>query len=196
MPADDIFELGVDMTHAGQNVSNVHHFKQIGADGTGTWQDALLQIWQDNYKALLKALMVTAVEIIQVKVRKLFPTQTQQQALAVAENGTVLDTGLPPHAAALVRQRAIPTGRKGTGGVKIVGVPTQEVEDGRITVSYRNQLESYGNVSEADITDPTSGYVMRSGVLSKVDNSFRSIVKSMATPRIVTVHSRQINVGD
>ncbi len=195
MPANDIFELQVNMTHSGQNVTNVHHFIQVGVDGTGTWQDALKQIWLDNYKDILRALMVVAVNIVEIKLRKLFPVQTQQTASNIGEAGLVLTTGMPTHAAALIRQRATPSGRKGTGGVKICGVPIAEVDEGKISESYRDDMLTYGNISESDITDGGSGYTFRSGVLSNVDNVLRKIVKSMPTPRIVTVHSRQIGVG-
>jgi len=196
MPANDVFELTVDMTHNGQNLANVHHFTQIGGDGTGTWQDALKQIWIDSYRAALKAMMVTAVNIVQIKVRRLFPTQTQSTTTAIGEAGDIIGVGLPTHAAVLLRQRGFPTGRKGTGGVKICGVPIGAQTAGRLSSAAAALVKTYGDVSESDITDGGSNYTMRAGVLSNVDNVLRKIQKSIVTPRIVTVHSRQVNVGD
>lgn len=195
MPANDIFELNVDMTWAGQNCVNVHHFIQKGVDGTGTWQAGLLAVWNANYKAPLLAMMVTAVEIVQIRMRRLLPTQTQQTITAVGENGDILDTGVPTHCAVLLRQRGFPTGRKGTGGVKLCGLPDSAVLNGKLTVAAAALVTTYGNVSEADVVDGASGYSFRSGVLSQVDDSFRAIEKSQVTPRVVTVRSRQIGVG-
>lgn len=195
MPASDIFELNVDMTWNGQNCVNVHHFTQVGADGSGTWQAALQSVWEDNYKAPLLDMMVTAVLVVQTRMRRLFPTQTQQTIVSVAENGDLLDIGVPTHCAVLLRQRGFPTGRKGTGGVKLCGAPAGEVLNGRITVAHAAKVATYGNVSEANIVDGATGYTFRSGVLSQVDDVFRAIEKSQVTPRVVTVHSRQIGVG-
>ncbi len=195
MPADDVFELNIDMTISGQNVVNVHHFIQSGVDGTGTWQDALLSVWQDNFKTPLRNCMVQAVTIVQTRMRRLQPTQTQQTIVLDGAIGDILSPALPPHLAVLLRQRAFPTGRKGTGGVKIVGIPDTGVADGRLNEAYKNLVATYGDVSEADITDGATGYTFRAGVLSQVDNVFRAIEKSQVTPRVVTVHSRQIGVG-
>ena len=195
MPADDVFELNVDMTWGGQNCVNVHHFIQVGGDGTGTWQAALLSVWEDNYKALLLDMMVTAVNIVQVRMRRLLPTQTQQTITTVGETGDILAIGVPTHCAVLLRQRGFPTGRKGTGGVKLCGLDETEVLNGRITVAQAAKVTAYGNVSESNITDGATGYVFRSGVLAQSDDTFRAIEKSQVTPRVVTVRSRQKGVG-
>lgn len=196
MAANDVFELSVDMDFGQQNCVNVHHFIQNGVDGTGIWQDALTSVWEDSYEASFLALMTTAVNVVQLRMRRLLPTQTQQTIVSVGELGTHLGASLPTHLACLLRQRGFPTGRKGTGGVKICGVPTSEVLNGKITVAYAAKVTTYGNISEADIVDGATGYSFRSGVLAQSDDTFRAIEKSQVTPRIVTVHSRQIGVGD
>lgn len=195
MPVDDIFELNVDMTIGGQNCVNVHHFIQRDVDGTGSAIDALSAVWTADYKTSLLALMVSTVNIVQLRIRHLLPIQTQQTIIAVGSVGTHAGQALPTYLATLLRQRGFPTGRKGTGGVKIVGTPHGEVLNGRITVAYAAKVTTYGNISEADVTDAGSGYVFRSGVLAQSDGSFRAIEKSQVTPRVVTVHSRQIGVG-
>lgn len=195
MPALDIFELSVDMTYQGQNVVNVHHKQQIGADGTGTWQASLLTNWQVAYKPRLRAVMTAGINIVQVRMRRLFPTQTQQTITTINEFGLHAGDGMPPHCAALLRQRGQTTGAKGCGGVKFCGVPNQVVLNGKITVAYAALMELYGDQDESDITDGATGYTFRGGVLSQVDNVFRKILKCYATPRVVTVHSRQIGVG-
>ena len=194
MALGDIFELNVDMLFEGQNCVNVHHVIQTSTDGTGTWQVALLGIWTANMEANLLACMVDQVEIVQVRMRRLFPTQTQQTITPRASFGSIAADPLPPHACALIRQRGIPTGRKGTGGVKIIGVPRTLVFDGRITTGYAAILETYAGPMEQDFVHG-SGYEFHYGVLSQVDDSFRAIEKIRATPRIVTVRSRQIGVG-
>lgn len=195
MPANDVYELSVDMTYGGQNIVNVHHFVQNGVDGTGTWQDALMQVWTDNFKGPLSDLMVGTVTIVQVRMRRLKVGQTQQTTVAVGLAGQIMSNGLPTHCAVLIRQRAFPTGRKGTGGVKITGVPIDNVENGQIDLALATLCQTYANISEEDITDPGSGFDFRAGVLSQVDDVFRAIEKSQVTPRVVTVQSRQIGVG-
>jgi len=56
-------------------------------------------------------------------------------------------------------------------------------------------MVAWGDVAESDQTDATSGFVFRSGVFRPSDGTIRKIVKSFATPRLVTVRSRQIGVG-
>lgn len=194
MPLGDIFELNVDMLFEGQNCVNVHHVLQTTADGTGTWQAALLNRWTTDMEANLLACMVDQVEIVQVRMRRLFPTQTQQTITPRGSFGGIAADPLPPHCCALIRQRGIPTGRKGTGGVKIIGVPRTLVFDGRITTGYAAILETYSLPMEAELVDG-SGYKFRYGVLAQSDDTFRSIEKTRATPRVVTVRSRQIGVG-
>ena len=195
MPADDIFERSVDMTYQGQNCVNVEHLQQIGADGTGTWQASLLTNWQVAYKPRLKNVMVAGVNIVQVRMRRLFATQTQQTITTINEAGDHLGDGMPGHCAALLRQRGETTDQKGCGGIKFVGVPNQVVLNGKIVVAYAALMELYGDQDESDITDGATGYTFRGGVLSQIDDVFRKILKCYATPRVVTVHSRQIGVG-
>lgn len=196
MAAGDIFELSVDQTYTGQNGVNVHHFTQVGADGTGDARTALFNVWNDNYRAALIAIIIADVNIVQVRIRRINPTQTQSLITAVGETGTRTNPGLPPHCAVLVRQRGFSTGRKGTGGTKIWGVSANQVANGRIDTLEADLYTAWGDLSESDITDGGTGYKFRAGVFSASDSSFRVIEKSQVTPRVVTVHSRQIGVGD
>lgn len=195
MPALDIFERSTDMTYGGQNVVNVEHLQQIGADGTGTWQASLFTNWDVAYKPRMRNLMTAQVNIVQVRMRRVLPTQTQQTTTTVNEAGLHAGDGMPPHIASLLRQHGETTGRKGTGGIKFTGIPNTEVLNGRITVAYAALMELYGDQDESDITDGATGYTFRGGVLSQVDDVFRKILKSYATPRVVTVYSRQRGVG-
>lgn len=195
MAAGDLYEFNVDMTYGGQNCVNVHHFVQNGPDGSGLAQVALHAMWLAVYRTPLRAIMTNEVNIVQTRIRRLQPTQTQQTITAVGSLGTHTGTALPPHAACLLRQRGTPSNRKGTGGVKIVGVPEGQVLAGVLEVAYAALVQTYGDVSESDQTDGGTGYVWRSAVYSIIDNTARLIEKSKVTPRIVTVHSRQIGVG-
>jgi hypothetical protein len=127
--------------------------------------------------------------------RRLFPTQTQQTITARGSFGGIAGDGMPTHCAALLRQRGITLGAKGIGNVKIAGVPRAVVANGRITAAQAALYTTYGEVSEAAIVDGATGYGFHSGVLSQIDDSFTVIEKSVATPRVVTVHSRQKGVG-
>lgn len=196
MPDGDLYEMNVDLTYAGQNCVNVHHFLQIGADGTGDPRSALHQMWFLKYSAKLQTIMVADVTIVQTRIRQLKPIQTQTLITSAGFAGTHTGDALPPHAACLLRQRGFPTGRKGTGGMKIVGVPTSEVKQGIIEVAYAALVQTYGDLSESNQADGTTGFNWRSCVFSQIDGVPRLIEKSKVTPRIVTVHSRQIGVGD
>lgn len=195
MPAGDIMELTVDQTYAGQNIANVHHFLQIGPDGTGTWQNALKDIWTAFFEDKFLDMVIDTLEVIQIRLRRLLPTQTQSSIIARGVPGNITGDGLPPHAATLVRQYGEGADRKGTGGSKIAGVPEAAIEEGRISAAQAALMVAWGDVAESDQTDATSGFVFRSGVFRPSDGTIRKIVKSFATPRLVTVRSRQIGVG-
>lgn len=196
MADQDIFELNVDQRYAGQDVTNVHHFQQQGADGTGPWQTALTSVWSSFYEAVFLNMVINTLEIVQIRLRQLLPTQTQQTISARASFGAIVGDGLPPHCCTLIRQHGEGGTRKGTGGSKITGVPRANVESGRINNAMRILMGLWGDVSENNQTDVATGYVFRSGVFRPADGSFRKIVKSFPTPRIITVRSRQIGVGD
>lgn len=195
MAADDVFAVSLDTQYNGQNCVNVLHFIQIGADGTGTWQAALLSVWEDNFKVPWIALMVGGVNIVQVRMRRLIPTQTQQTITNIGTVGAHTGAGMPTHAAALLRQRGLTTDEKGTGGQKIVGVPVTEVANGRISKAYSDLMVAYGQEGEVDITDGTSQFKFRQVIYNVPLKSSRKVIHSDGTPRIVTVHSRQLGVG-
>ena len=195
MPDGDVFELSVDLQNAGQNMVNVHHFEQIGTDGTSSWQIALDAVWNLEFRPKFLAVFVTAVAVVQLRMRRIEPTQTQQTIFPIGDNGDILDVGLPTHSAAIVRQYAEPSGRKGIGQVKVTGVPMLQVDEGRVTAAYATDLNAYGAVFDKQFTDAASGYTFVSSVYSQIDNVARRILKAGATSRIKTVHSRQRGVG-
>jgi len=61
MPAGDIYELSVDAQYNGQNVTNVMHMVQIGADGSGDARVAVNAIWVGVFDAPQRVLQVTSV---------------------------------------------------------------------------------------------------------------------------------------
>jgi len=195
MPANDIMELTVDQTYAGQNITNVHHFQQLGPDGTDIWQIALKSIWTALFEPAFLAMVIDTLEVIQIKLRRLLPIQTQQSIFARGTFGTIAGDGLPPHAATLVRQYGEGADRKGTGGSKIAGVPEAAIEEGRISAAQAALMVTWGDLAEVDHTDGVTGYTFRSGVFRPADGTIKKIIKSFATPRIITVRSRQIGVG-
>lgn len=195
MADGDIYELTVDQTYGGQDISNVHHFVQIGTDGTGGARQALADIWENEFKVAFLALVVDVLNVVQLRVRKLFPTQTQQYIQAIGETGTYVQTGLPPQQCAILRQHGTRSGSKGTGHMKISGVPITEVESGRVTAAYATQMNTLGTVYANAQTDAPSGFVFHSCVLGVSDDVAREIQKAGGTSRIKTVYSRTIGVG-
>ena len=198
MADGDIYEVNVDQTYAGQNLTNVLHFEQDGTDGTGTARDALEDIWTDNFKVPHLALLVDSLVITQLRIRKLFPTQTQQQILSVAAAGTVVAIGLPPQQCAILGQKAVKggaKGRRGAGHMKISGVPVAATSNGRVDVAYAGEMNTLGLVFIAKLTDIPTGYTFDSVVLSAIDDVPRVIEQSGSTSRIRTVYSRTIGVG-
>lgn len=198
MPDGDIFELNVDHTYNGQNLTNVLHFEQDGTDGSGSNLEALELVWFDNFRVPHKALLVDSVNIVQLRARRLFPTQTQQRLLAINESGDVAEIGLPPQQCAILSQkgeRGGPKGRRGAGHMKISGVPITEVDTGRVSAAYATLMNTLGLVFMAKLTNPISGFTFDSVTLSTVDDVARVIEQSFSTSRIRTVYSRSIGVG-
>jgi len=196
MPSNDIYELTVRQLINSQNVSNVHHFKQSGADGSGTGEFALDTIWNAAFKPFYLAVCVNVLQVVDLSIRKIRPVQTQPTVFPVAEFGTDVAAGYPTHSCVILRQFATPAGRKGTGHMKIPSPPITGVNEGRINLVYATQLKVLGDSYEAQHTDVASGYTFDPVVYSQVDNVGRKILKSVPAVRVRTCHSRQIGVGD
>lgn len=195
MPDGDIYELTVDQTFSLQNISNVHHFVQIGTDGSGNAREALGDVWETEFKAAFLALVVADLTVVQLRIRRILPTQTQQFITPIIEDGDVAFNGLPPQQCAILRQLGTRSGRKGTGHMKISGVPVTSVENGRITAAYATDMNTLGDVYAETHTDAGTGFTFRAIVLGTSDNVAREIQKAGSTSRIKTVYSRTIGVG-
>jgi hypothetical protein len=199
MPDGDIYECNVDQTFNGQNLTNVLHFAQVGTDGTGTAREALADIWEANYQNPHRDLLVPAVEIVQLRIRKVLPTQTQQFFDVLNKPGTAVGDGLPPQQCAILAQKGTrggPGGRRGAGHMKISGVPISAQDEGRINVAYSDLMNILGIVFKGLHVDIPTGYTFESVILSMVDSVGRKIIESQSTSRIRTVYSRSIGVGD
>lgn len=198
MADQDVYELNVDQTYNGQNLTNVLHFKQDGTDGQGSARVALGDVWKDNFRVPHLNLLVAGITIVQLRIRKLRPTQTQQLLVPIGEIGGVIELGLPPQQCAILSQkgeRGGPQGRRGAGHMKISGVPITVVDTGRINAAYGIQMNTLGAVFEAKLTDVASGFTFDSVTLSLKDLVARVITLSGETSRIRTVYSRSIGVG-
>lgn len=194
MAKDDIYELTVRSIINQQNVVNVHHFKQSQDDGSGSALDALDEIWNAAFKTEFLELLVDTLQVVDISIRRIKPTQTQPTVFAVGSFGTTAIAGLPTHCCAIVRQQAQPDGRKGTGHVKIPAPPITAVESGRVNAAYATLLNTYAENFEAEQV-ATSGYRFDPSVYSQVDNVARKILKARGLARVKTCHSRQIGVG-
>lgn len=198
MPEGDIYEVNVDQTYNGQNLVNVLHFIQDGTDGSGSAREALGDIWVDNFQLPHLALMVTNVTIVQLRIRKLLPTQTQQFLRTINATGSQIESGLPPQQCAIISQkgqRGGPKGRRGAGHMKVSGVPLGATDAGRVNLNYATDMNTLGLVFADKLTDMATGFTFDSCVLSAVDSVARVIVHSGSTSRIRTVYSRSIGVG-
>jgi hypothetical protein len=198
MADGDIFELNIDQTYNGQQMTNVLHFKQDGTDGSGSVLVALGNVWVVNMQSLHLALLVSSLNVDQLRIRKLFPTQTQQFLQAVNLPGDALGDGLPPQQCAILSQQATrggPGGRRGNGHMKVSGVPITAQDSGRINNAYGADMVALGAQFQAKLTDIPTGFTFDSVVLSMVDDVARVIVGSGPTSRIRTVYSRSIGVG-
>ncbi len=193
MPDGDVYQLSTDLTYNGQNCVNVFHFEQNGTDGTGDPRQDLTDVFNFTYATLFRGLMTVGVQFVQIRVRRLIATKTQTLINTVGSAGTHSGGGMPTHAAALVRQRGeTPLARRGTGGLKIVGVPFTVVAAGRLTAAYAGLMQTFGALGEVDHT--LTAWTWRQCILSG-GNVARIIEHTSVAPRIVTVRSRQIGVG-
>ncbi len=196
MADGDIYELTVRQTLNSQNISNVHHFKQVGDDGTGTAEFALDAIWNAGFKDLYKQVVTLLTFITDLSIRQIQTVQTQPTVFPVAESGDDVSTALPTHCCAILRQKAEPDGRKGSGHMKIAGPPITAANEGRINLVYATLLKALGDAYESQHTDVASGYSFDPVVYSQVDQVGRKILKSTPLTRLRTCHSRQVGVGD
>lgn len=196
MPAGDIYELNVDQQIAGQDITNVYHFKQIGADGTGDAREAVDAMWDTVFKGAYLACVTDQTTLDQYRVRRISPTTTQSQITTAVGTGVETGEGLPTQSCAILRCAALPSGRKGTGHVKISGVLMDFISQGRIDTALEALMVTFGALMESNQTDAGSGYVFRQVVWSIIDSVARDILSARPTARIKTVHSRQIGVGD
>jgi len=193
MPANDVFELSIDATYNGQQMTNVMHFIQVGTDGTGDARTALLNVWLSFFDPGQRALQVPAVVHSQDRCRRILPTQTQTLIVANVGVGLATGNGIPQNQCAILRMYATPAGRKGVGHQKLYGVRDTGVRDGRIDDAFFGLASTYGDVFEADQTD-ISGFVFRAGVLG-LDSVLRTVQRTSPLGRIKQVHSRSFNVG-
>lgn len=195
MPANDVFEMSVDQTLENQNLTNLYHFIQTSSDGSGDARAAVNALWTLIWKTLYLATVTAAVDMIQTRVRRIQPTQTQTLITANAGAGAIVGEALPPQSCAILRQYATPLARRGTGHVKISGIDVAASESGRIDVAQETLINAFAAPMTSDQTEVASGYVFRMGVYSQVDQVLRPIQSALALGRIKTVYSRSIGVG-
>ncbi len=195
MPDGDVYEINVDGTLDSQNICNVHHFVQVGSDGTGDARAALAVLWNDKFKAKFLDCLSDQYDQTTYRVRQLQPVETQSLVTTAVGQGQVASEPIPTQSCAILRQHAIPSGRKGTGHVKLSGISITHYQEGRITEALQTLLEIFGAVMESNQTESGSGFVFRSGVYSIADSVLRTVVKAVAVGAIKTVYSRQIGVG-
>lgn len=194
MPAGDIYELSCDSLLDLQNLTNVHHFVQVGADGTGDPRVALASIWTLSFQVAWLNTQPLTSTLVQTRGRRLLPTQTQSFFTAVGVAGGIIGDVLPANSVVVLREYAIPSGRKGIGNQRISGIPASGTDAGVIDTTYAALVELYGLPFTVDQTHVASGFVFRACVLGS-DDVARKIEKVLATTKVKQLRSRTIGVG-
>lgn len=194
MAAGDIYEMSLDMTWQAQAIMNRYHFVQIGSDGTGDARTSVAQNWDTFFRPFFLALISDEITVTQSRVRRVLPVQTQQLVTAEGVAGMVAGDVLPTNCVAILRLYGVLAGRKGVGFMKIPGVATAFVNEGRINSSYEGTAEIFGAPFEVDQTHGGTGYVFRSCVLG-TDDVARQVQTARATSRIKQLRSRTIGQG-
>jgi len=195
MPANDVYEMAIDHTLAGQNLTSVYHAKQIGVDGTGDGRAAMHLWWEEHFEALFLACVSINLVLVQSRIRQLQAVETQSLITALAGAGGIAIDQLPPQSCAILRTHATPLLRRGTGHVKMSGITVDHTDAGRIDAALFALIAAFGVPMETDKTEATTGYVFHMSVLSQVDDIARPILKTESLTRIKTVHSRSVGVG-
>lgn len=195
MAANDIYELNADLTYAGQALNNTFHFRQEGTDGTGDGRTGCMDMFIEDLQTEYLNCMVDEVNLVQLRCRKIKPTETQSLITAVGSTGTIITEGYPPQTAAILREHAEPLLRRGTGHIKLSGVPIAGAINGRLDAAHLALLTLLGAKLKQNQTDSTSGFTFRAGVYSLVDSIIRDILVTVSTPRLKTVYSRSVGVG-
>ena len=195
MPSGDVYSMSVDQTLASQALSNVLHFVQVGSDGTGDARAALYSVFDTSFLDALLGCLVSDVDIVQTRIRRIHPTTTQAKITAVGAPGLLVGNPMPVGSCSIIRFSSESSGRKGTGFSKITGARTIDVRDGRVDVVYAVLLQAYADLFPIDYTDAGTGYVFRACVWSSIDLVARKIDIGNALTRVRTIHSRQIGVG-
>jgi len=193
MPANDVFEVSVDAVLNGQNMTNVMHFIQIGADGTGDARTAMAGLWTAIFDLPLRNTQSSSVLHQQTRVRRVLPTQTQTTITAGVNAGTRLVESIPTNQTAILRFYANPFGRRGTGNQRFYGVGTDVVLSGRISDGMATLMQLYGVLFITN-APPSNSYVFRAAILSN-DGIARPIMKTLPLPVVKTMHSRTVGVG-
>lgn len=194
MAAGDIYELSLDMTFDNQAIMNRYHFVQIGSDGTGDPRISVTETWELSFRAAFLNLISDEVAIVQQRCRRVLPDQTQQLVTNDAVAGNVTGDVLPTNCVSILRLYATASGRKGVGFMKIPGVATAFVNEGRINSSYEGIAELFGDPFEVDHTHGGTGYVFRSCILG-TDDVARQVQTARCTSRIKQLRSRTIGQG-
>ena len=194
MPAGDIFELSVDMMFDSQAIMNRYHFVQIGSDGSGDARVSCTEVWDAFFKITFQNLVSDEITIVQKRCRRVLPVQTQQLVSSDGAHGSVTGHVLPTNCVAILRLYGTPSGRKGVGFMKIPGVATAFVNEGRINSSYEGIAELFGDQFEADNTHGGTGFVFRSCILGS-DDVARQVQTARCTSRIKQLRSRTIGQG-
>lgn len=190
MPAGDIYEASYNATYVGQNIASVFHFVQIGSDGAGDARTSVNLMFLNQFETPYLLGLTNGIVSSAIRTRRLFPTQTQAETLALSGVGSVLTDGLPPNQVGILRTYGPLLGRRGIGRIVVTGIPIEDVNEGRINVdqfTFRNVLAA---ALELDQSDGATAYLWHAAVLSRVDGIARQINHAGILSQIKNLRSR------
>lgn len=194
MPNGDIYQCTAEMNFNNQDIVNVYHFVQVGADGSGDPREKVGLIWLANFETPLLAVLSDEVTIDVLRIRRLSVGQTQSFITTVGTAGGIPGQPLPTNQVAVLRLYGVRSGAKGIGNMRLPGVDNVFVNEGQVNASYVALAELFGDEFESNHTDGPSSYVFRSVVLGN-DGVGRQVQRAVMTSRIKQLRSRTIGQG-
>ncbi|GAH74483.1 unnamed protein product, partial [marine sediment metagenome] len=132
MADGDVYEISLDQDYAGQKLTNVMHFTQVGSNGTGSARDSLNILLGSQMQSLWTAFWVDTLTYTQTRCRRVYPTESQAKTRAVGVPGDIVTVGMPPHLCAILRQYGTRSAGRGVGHIKVAGMSVANVNEGRI----------------------------------------------------------------
>ena len=193
MPNGDVLEVNVNWNQEIQTFTNVLHYRQVGADGTGDVRQALVDAIQSGVQTEWLAAVSEDVTLLGYAARKLYPVQTQQLDVPINAPGTDVADAMTPNIACVIALYAQIEGRKGVGRVYVSGVPEDGISFGNINGPSRATLNALKEQLVLPIVDAGTGFSFQLAVWDGVASIARDVVKGVLRFRVSNLRSRTMS---